>query len=78
MTKNVTQTYTVNVPYEETRQATRTVCKPVTKNVTQTYTVNVPYEETRQATARLQASDQERDGDLHGQRYLRRDPAGHA
>ena len=63
----MTETYTVNVTYEETRQATRNICKPVTKNVSETYTVNVPYEETRQATAHgLQAGDRERIGDLHG------------
>ena len=44
------QAYTVMVPYQETRKATRCVFDTVTDNVEQKYCVLVPYQETRKAT----------------------------
>lgn len=45
--KNVEQSYTVCVPYTETRTGTRTVSKPVWKEVEHKYTVSVPYSQKR-------------------------------
>ena len=45
-----TRTVTVNVPVQEERQGTRTVCKTVSEPQEQTYTVMVPYTEERQGT----------------------------
>jgi hypothetical protein len=42
-----TQTYTVKVPHEETREANRTVAKMVYDDREETYTVMVPHQETR-------------------------------
>ena len=51
VSKQVTENYTVCIPYTETRTGTRTVCKPVWKEVSQNYTVSVPYTENRTRNA---------------------------
>jgi hypothetical protein len=48
--KDVEQTYTVCVPYTETKTGTRMVMKPVSKEVERKYTVSVPYCEKRIGT----------------------------
>jgi|HubBroStandDraft_6_1064221.scaffolds.fasta_scaffold02609_2 hypothetical protein len=48
--EKVEQTYTVCVPYTETRTGTRTVLKPVYKEIERKYTVNVPVCEKRTGT----------------------------
>ena len=50
VSETVDQSYTVMVPYTETRKGTRCVVTPVTRNVEQQYTVMVPYTETRTGT----------------------------
>ena len=62
-----TQTYTVNVPYTEMVEQPYTVTVPYTEQVEQTYNVQVPYTEADRANLQcLRSGDSHSHGESHG------------